>query len=282
MYVGASVNHSRLIPLDKSAQSVRILFKGSLNLLNKLTRLQIDIMKTAFLATALVASVSAQYRTSSRYSSDDSFRNPNRGFSSFGGFGDYGNQFGNTFGNMGGYTNFGDYFGRQSYYQPPPPKEEKAPPKPKPFVPKIPDMPTFGEYEADKALDWDAFATCELSLLDGTPVGDIKMMQLPGEHIKLKAELLENLMGDTEYELRIHELGNTCEGCTKIGEVFNPLAPSAKEIAAYGYFSQFGHWVQLDVDSDGTGEIDTFETDSMGQVEDFRMAELEQNLAGDD
>ena len=59
MYVGASVNHSRLIPLDKSAQSVRILFKGSLNLLNKITRLQIDIMKTAFLATALVASVSA-------------------------------------------------------------------------------------------------------------------------------------------------------------------------------------------------------------------------------
>lgn len=54
------------------------------------------------------------------------------------------------------------------------------------------------------------------------------MLQLVGAGVAVKGSI-SGLSPSTEYELRIQEFGDLTDGCTKLGDVFNPFVDSFRD-----------------------------------------------------
>lgn len=110
------------------------------------------------------------------------------------------------------------------------------------------------------------FATCEIKDL-----GIVNFFQAPGYAMKVKGEIM-GLAADTEYVLRITELGDTTgASCSELGAEFNPLAPKAKSTWTQDYW---GTWTEnWTYPTNEDGRIDAVKTDTDGMAT-FRQEEL--------
>lgn len=122
------------------------------------------------------------------------------------------------------------------------------------------------------------FATCEIKNESG-PSGTVNFFQSPTWAMKVKGDL-EGLTADTEYVLRITELGDTTGGmCQELGEEFNPLAPEPKSNWTQDYWGQWTETKTYPTNEDG--RIDAITADAEGKSS-FRQEKLLQNLGGED
>ena len=82
--------------------------------------------------------------------------------------------------------------------------------------------------------------------------------------MKVKGEL-EGLTAETEYVLRITEVGDIQGGmCAELGEEFNPLAPPPK--VTYK-MNDWGYWTQvIEPQTNEDGRIDAITADAEGKV----------------
>ena len=129
-------------------------------------------------------------------------------------------------------------------------------------------------FKPDADMVGAMFANCEIK-----DIGAINFFQSSGFAMKAKGEL-SGLSAETEYVLRITELGDTTGvACSGLGDEWNPLAPAATSSWARDYY---GRWIEKTVEGvNEHGRIDAVTTDADGAVT-FRQEELLQNLYGDD